>query len=73
MNYEEVIAKFENAGFTNIRVEVKYDIITGWINNDGEVKTITINGNSEYNYYDEYRPDAQVVITYHTLLSNEPK
>lgn len=72
MNYEDVIEEFENAGFINITVNVEYDIITGWIINDGEVKSITINGNSKYDYYDKYRLDAEIVITYHTLRSNKP-
>lgn len=72
MNYEDVIEEFENAGFINISVNVEYDIITGWIINDGEVKSITINGDSKYDYYDKYRLDAEIVITYHTLRSNKP-
>lgn len=72
MNYEDVIKKFENVGFTNISINVEYDIITGWITDDGEVKSITINGNSKYDYYDKYRLDAEIVITYHTLKSNKP-
>lgn len=72
MNYEEVLDEFENAGFTNISTNVEYDIITGWINDDGEVKAISINGDSKYNYSDSYRLDAEVVITYHTLRSNKP-
>ena len=72
MNYKDVVKEFENDGFTNIRINVEYDIITGWIIEDGEVKSVTINGNSKYDYYDEYRLDAEVMITYHTLRSNKP-
>lgn len=72
MNYEDVIEEFENAGFTNITINVEYDIITGWITNDGEVKSITINGDSKYDYYNKYRLDAEIVITYHTFRSNKP-
>ena len=72
MNYEDVIAEFEDAGFINITTNVEYDIITGWITKDGEVKSITINGDKKYDYYDKYRLDAEIVITYHTLRSNKP-
>ena len=73
MNYLEVIEAFENAGFVNITTSVEYDIITGWFTDDGEVKSITINGDKRFDYYDEYRLDAEVVITYHTLKENKPK
>jgi hypothetical protein len=71
-NYEEVIAEFKKAGFTNISVSVEYDIVAGWFNDDGEVKSVSINGDSKYRYSDEYRLDAQIVITYHTWKSNKP-
>ena len=71
MNYESVIEEFENIGFTNISINVEYDIIAGWLNNDGEVKSITINGDRRYDYSDQYRLDAEVVITYHTLRTNK--
>lgn len=34
--------KFEEAGFENITLEVEYDIITGRITDDGEVKSVTV-------------------------------
>lgn len=72
MNYQDVLEEFENAGFVNVSTEVEYDIITGWLSDDGEVKSVTINGEKKYDYYDEFRLDAEVVITYHTLRSNKP-
>lgn len=73
MNYKEVIDEFDNIGFTNITTKVKYDIITGWLVDDGEVKSITINGKKKFDSENEYRLDAKVVITYHTLRKNKPK
>lgn len=72
-NYLQTIEKFEEAGFTNIKTNVQYDIITGWITDDGAVEAISINGKVDYDYSDEFRPDAEVVITYHTLKKNKPK
>lgn len=73
MDYLEVIEAFEDAGFTNVIAEIEYDIITGWLTDDGEVKSVTINGEKKFDAYDEYRLDAEVVVTYHTLKSNKPK
>ena len=72
LNYSDVISKFESAGYTNIITKIEYDIVTGWIINDGEVKSVTINGDEDFDTYDEYRPDAEVVITYHTYKKNDP-
>lgn len=73
MNYLDVIDEFENAGFVNITTVVEYDIVTGWLTDDGEVKSVTINGEKKFDSYDEYRLDAEVVVTYHTLKKNKPK
>ena len=72
-NYQDVTEKFEDAGFENITLEVEYDIITGWITDDGEVKSVTVNDDGKFASGKEYRADADVVITYHTYRSNKPK
>ena len=48
-------------------------IVTGWLTDDGEVKSVTINGKKEFDSDDKYRLDAEVVVTYHTLKKNKPK
>ena len=73
MNYLKVIEEFEETGFTDVTTIVEYDIVTGWLNDDGEVKSVTINGDKKFGYYDEFRLDAEVVVTYHTLKKNKPK
>ncbi|WP_317855810.1 hypothetical protein [Chakrabartyella piscis] len=73
MNYLEVIEKFENIGYTNITVDIEYDIITGWLTDDGEVKSVAIDGNEAFDSSDKFRPDSSIVIVYHTLKSNKPK
>ncbi len=55
MNYQEVADSFKNAGFTNVMTKAKYDIITGWIAKDGEIDSISINGNKKYDSYDKTR------------------
>jgi hypothetical protein len=69
-NYLEVIERFESAGFTNIQLVVKYDIILEWLIYDGDVESVTINGENMYDETSEYRPDSEIVITYHTLWKN---
>lgn len=71
-NYRKIIRKFEREGFTNVTVQVEYDLLTGWIIDNGSVKSITIDGDKNYTCSDEYRPDAEVIITYHALKSDDP-
>lgn len=72
-NYQDVMKSFKDAGFENIALEVEYDIITGWLTHDGEVKSVTVNGNNKFSAGNEYRADAEVVITYHTYRKNKSK
>lgn len=72
-NYQDVMGKVEEAGFENITLEVEYDIITGWITDDGKVKSVTVNDDGKFASGKEYRADAEVVITYHTYRSNKSK
>lgn len=73
LQYEEVSRMFKEAGFGDVSVKPDYDILTGWINDEGRVEKITINGNSEVTVEERYRTDAQVIITYHDLFKNKPK
>lgn len=72
-NYQEVMSNIEDAGFANISLEIQYDIITGWLTKDGEVESVTVNGDKKYSSGVKYRADAEIVITYHTLRKNRPK
>lgn len=70
MNFAELEAMLKNAGFVNIRIEKKYDLITGWITKDGTVDEISINGNTVFSENVAYRPDAEIIIVYHTFKRN---
>ena len=70
MQYADVVKKFEEKGFQNVKVEPIYDIITGWIKKDGEVESVAINGNKDFAVNTSYNVDAEVVISYHTLKKN---
>ena len=71
INYEELETQFLDAGFVNVRTEVIYDIITGWITKDGSVESVSINGDTDFSEYASYRPDVEVIITYHTFKKNK--
>ena len=47
--------------------------LKGWITDNGEVKSVTVNDDGKVASGKEYRADAEVVIIYHTYRSNKPK
>ena len=65
-SYLTVEKQFKNAGFANVKLEPKYDIVTGWITDDGEVESVTINGSETFSAGDLYRANSEILITYHT-------
>ncbi|MGL4971649.1 MAG: DUF4839 domain-containing protein, partial [Culicoidibacterales bacterium] len=66
-NYQDVITELEQAGFTNIEVEVIDDLITGWLTKDGEIEEISIDGNTTFSAGTYYAKDAKIIISYHTF------
>lgn len=66
-NYEEVVATFEEKGFTNIQTEPIYDLVFGWLTKDGEVEEVSVDGDVDYSP-DKWVPaDTEVIVRYHTF------
>lgn len=72
LNYKEVKKAFKDAGFINVSTEVEYDIITGWLTDDGEVESVIVDGDKKYDSSEEYKLNSDVVINYHTFRKNKP-
>ncbi len=63
-NYKAVVEQFEEMGFKNIvTVDLKDSGITFW--KDETVKSISINGDSDFGSLSYFDPDEKVIITYH--------
>lgn len=71
-NYRDIVEELEDIGFTNIKTEVVYDILFGIFTLDGESDKITINGVSSFKRGEVFPKDAEVIVTYHTFIDNEP-
>ena len=69
--YGDIVAKFENAGFTNVKTEKLEDLVFGWLTEDGEVEEVSINGETTFSTDSRYPSDATVVVTYHTFEVEE--
>lgn len=66
-DYQKVVDEFESSGFTNIKLEKLDDLVTGWLTKDGEVESVSVDGDTGYSADTWYPADAEVVITYHTF------
>lgn len=64
--YKKVAKEFKKLGFGNVKTEGEKDsFITKWMKNEGEVKSVTIGGETDYSETESYRVDEIVVISYH--------
>ena len=70
-NYKDVEEELKNAGFTNIKTAILYDIVWGWTS-EGEVDSVSINGNDDFSKGDVFKKDAEIVITYHMWEEDDP-
>ena len=66
-DYKDVLSDFEDRGFVNIKTEKLEDLIFGWLTNDGEVKSVSVDGDMSYRANGWYPDDVEVIITYHTF------
>lgn len=57
--------------FSDITIEVEYDIISGWFADVGEVESVTINEEKKFSRHNSYRTDSKEVITYHSLKKDK--
>ena len=64
---DELVSILEEAGFVNITTEADRDLITGWITKEGSVEEISIGGDTKFSQNASYRPDVEIVITYHAF------
>ena len=67
LNYVEAQQKFTDAGFINVKTVAEHDLVTGWINKDGSVDSISVDGKTSFESYNQFRPDVEVIIKYHTF------
>lgn len=71
VNYQEIVSQLEEAGFTNVREKPLGDLVTGWLNNEGEVDEISVDGDTVFSTDSRYLPDVEIVVSYHTFPGEE--
>lgn len=70
-NYVDVQTELSEAGFTNISFEILYDIELGWTE-EGEVDSVSVDGDTEFEQGDIFKKDRAIVITYHMPKEDDP-
>ncbi len=66
-NYQDVVLILQENGFINIKTEAKKDLVFGWLENDGEVEHVDINGDYDFSSGSKFQKDAEIIVTYHTF------
>lgn len=67
-NYADVQQELADAGFTNISFKVLRDIKLG-LTEEGEVDSISVDGNTDFEKSEIFKKTAPIVITYHMNVS----
>lgn len=70
-DYKDVERALKNAGFTNIKTAILYDIVWGWTV-EGEVASVSIDGDKDFTNGTIFDKTAEVVITYHMKEEDDP-
>ena len=65
--YTDVVARLRSMGFTNIRLQRANDLVTGWVDKEGTIDSISINGNRVFSASDKFQYDDEIVIVVHTF------
>jgi len=70
-NYQDVVAKLQNAGFTNVQTKVIDDLVLGWLTKDGEIENVTIGGYTTFSTDSRYPANIEIVVSYHTFPADK--
>ena len=65
--YTDVVEQLKALGFTNIKLLRANNLINGWITKEGSIKSITINGNGDFEATYKYQYDSEIVIVVNTF------
>ena len=69
----EIIKKeLQNDGFINVVLVPDYDVYFGWIAKTGDVISISINGETQFDSYLDYPKNSIIKIYYHEESSKDP-
>lgn len=65
--YSSVVEELKSCGFTNIVLKRSNDLINGWVTKEGSIKSISIDGDSNFKAKATFNYDAEIVIVVNTF------
>lgn len=65
-DYQDVQKRFKKAGFTKIKLTEDPDLKLGLFAKENSVEKVSIDGDTEFTENEEFDPNAEVEIVYHT-------
>lgn len=65
--YTDIVAWLKSLGFTKITLKRTNDLVTGWINSEGSIKSISISGNDDFGENAAFDYNAEIVIIVYTF------
>jgi len=66
-DYQGVVKKLEEAGFTDIETKALNDLLTGWLKKDGSVKEVEVDGRIDYSAGTWFPKDVKIIVSYHSF------
>lgn len=69
-NYLNVVSELTDMGFTNIQLYRNNSLVNGWITKEGSIKSISIDGNDEFDETETYNYDVPIVIIVNTFKNS---
>ena len=70
-NYKVVVNQLKDAGFTDVKTDKIEDLVTGWLKKDGEIESVTINGDTDFTEGQEFPKNAKITVIYHTFKEDK--
>lgn len=69
--YQQVINELKDAGFKEFVTEEQKDLKKGWLNKEGSIARITIEGQTQFEKGSWFKPDSIIRIGYHAFVDTD--
>lgn len=71
-NYQDVLSDLYSLGFKNVKTDILYDVYFGFLVDEGDTETVSIDGISDFSKGDIFSNDAEVIVTFHLSYTDDP-
>lgn len=71
--YEAVVETLRDAGFVNVEATALEDLITGWLNEPGEVAEVEIGGVASFEDGEIFDETVEIAVSYHSFPEDDPQ